>query len=255
MSLQNAVQARNALLQQSGKEGINVMYPEEFEQYICALELVDKDGSTLKYFIFPVMPSNIDESQPKPTSFKRTLGGIVTMSSTTFSPVDITLSGTFGRKFRILLGSNFTDFVSAFRKPKGKNIIEKAKDAARQVFDDRVKTGYGCLKVMEELIMDADRIDEKGPRFLIFYNLAFGNSYYVKPVSFKISMTEENNMLHQYTLALKAIAPLAVTADPAARYKELDKAHRVQEKMDATINQLAGLLNFGNDKLKYLNRI
>ncbi|NIG54745.1 hypothetical protein [Chitinophaga sp. Cy-1792] len=255
MSIQTAVQTRDALLEQSGREGINVMYPTEFEQYICALELVDGDGSTLKYFIFPVMPSSLEESQPKPTIFKRSLGGIVAMSSTTFSPVDISLSGTFGRKFRILLGSNFTDFVSSFRKPKGANLLEKVKDAARQVFDDRVKTGYGCLKVMEELIQDADRVDEKGPRFLIFYNLAFGNSYYVKPMSFKISMTEENNMLHNYTLALKAIAPLAAGGYSAKRYMELEAAHQVQEKMDSTVNQLAGILNIKNDQLKYLNEL
>ncbi|SHL14861.1 hypothetical protein SAMN05444266_102213 [Chitinophaga jiangningensis] len=254
MSIQDAVQRRDALLQQSGKEGLNVMYPKEFEQYICALELVDTAGNTLRYFIFPVMPSNMDESQPKPTSFKRTLGGIVTMSSTTFSPVDITLSGNFGRKFRVMLGGDYTDMVSAVRKSDTSSNTKTDKDASRQVFDDRVKTGYGCLKVMEELITEADRVDEAGPRFLIFYNLAFGNSYYVKPVSFKISMSEDNNMLHQYALALKAIAPLEVTISPVKRYENLEMARRVHEEIAASANRIDDLIA-QNDQHEYTHQV
>ncbi|WP_291911010.1 hypothetical protein [Chitinophaga sp. CB10] len=255
MSIENAVRYRAVLYERIGKSALNVMYPNEFEYYVCALELVNANNKSLRYFIFPVMPSNLEEVQPKSTSVRKTLGGTVALSSNTFNPVDITLSGNFGRKFKVLLGSNFEDFVSAFKTPRGSSLVDKTQNAVRQIFDNRVKTGYGCLKVMEEIITEADRIDRDGPRFLIFYNLAFGTSYYVKPTSFKISMSQDYNMIHSYNLSMKGIAPLSAIENPASRYRSLQMASMTQDHMDKTVNKLSRLLTFDHDDFSYAFRI
>lgn len=247
MSIENTKREWLTQLGEVGKAALNMRYPKEFEYYVCAFELVDAHNSTLRYFIFPVMPSSIDESQPRITNIKKTAGGIVALSNTTFAPVDITLSGNFGRKFRILLGATYTDFISSFKTGKGKFTANSFIDGLKAVYDDRIKTGYGCLKVLEEIINEADKVDKSGPRKLIFYNLAFGNSYIVKPITFKISMNQDMNMIHSYHLTMKAIAPMTAVSgsvDTAKKNNELRLATICQRGIDKTVNKLTSVFKF-----------
>ncbi|MBS0031611.1 hypothetical protein ACTJJ0_30815 [Chitinophaga sp. 22321] len=241
MSIENARQRRDKLIEEEGKVSLNVRYPREFEYYVCAFELVNGKDKTLRYFIFPVMPSSIDESQPRISNIKKTVGGIVALSNTTFTPIDITLSGNFGRKFRILLGADYTDLASAVKIRDGQTEGNSQEDETATIFDERVKTGYGCLKILEEIIAEADKVDALGPRRLIFYNLAFGNSYIVKPTSFKISMNQDSNMIHNYSLSMKAIAPLDAVTKPdklKSRYSRLQLGTVGEEHIDASEHSL-----------------
>lgn len=244
MSLANAVSKRNEYLVNIGKMGLNVLFPKEFEVYICALELTDTKGNTLQYFIFPVMPSALSETETKSNNIKRTLGGVTSLSSTTFVPVDILLTGNFGRKFKVLVGSTYQDFINSFKIQTGKVTVNALVNNTINVFDDRIKTGYGCLKVLEEMIDQAQVVDNNGPRRLLYYNLAFGSSYVVKPISFKIDMTQETNMIHGYTLQLKAIAP--IDALQSQQKSESDAAtlnitSYVQKKVDQLLNSIIAL--------------
>jgi len=208
MSIENVAAKHLGILTTLGKAGLNVSFPKEFELYLCALELTDENYNTLQYFVFPVMPTNMEETQQFTSNIKRTLGGVTVLSTPTFTPRDITLAGTFGRKFRILLGQDYTDFLSSFKTVGDKTVFQSAWDGVVQIFDDRVKTGFGCLKIMEEIVNAANQIDEKGIRHLILHNPAIGNSYLIKPQSLKLSQTQETNMIWSYSLSLKAIASL-----------------------------------------------
>lgn len=196
------------ILTQVGKSALNVRHPKEFELYMCALELTDQEGVTLRYFIFPVMPSNIDESQPQITNIKKSLAGVTVLSSPTFVPGDISLSGNFGRKFRVLLGIDYIDLISSFKTTNGQVTFSSLAEGIVNFFDKRVKTGYGCCKILEEIIAESKIVDEKGIRRLIFYNPALGNNYIVKPTSLRFSMSQESNMIWNYSLNLKTIASL-----------------------------------------------
>lgn len=246
MSVEQAALNQATLLSTIGKAALNARYPNEFELYVCALELVDQTGKTMQYFIFPVNPSSMDESQPKLTNIKKTLAGVTVLSSPTFVPIDITLTGTFGRKFKVLLGSNFVDVVQSFTtSPSAVTTDNSDSQSASSVFDARVKTGYGCLKILQEIIDGADVIDENGPRRLIFYNPAFGSSYVVKPTSFKIAMSQESNMVHNYYLSLKAIAPLNALQSAQQLQDEaatLNTTAYVQTQANAVLNDLATIL-------------
>jgi hypothetical protein len=81
-------------------------------------------------------------------------------------------------------------------------------------FDDQVKTGYGCLKKLEEILKNSNKsvIDpETGKEIfyqLIFYNFALGNSYLVELKHFTANQDQQSNMIWNYNLQLIAIAPI-----------------------------------------------
>lgn len=245
MSVGKVILDNAALVKQVGKATLNTMYPKEFEVYMCALELVDETEATLKYFIFPVMPSNIEENKPEITNIKKTLAGVVSLSNPTFIPGDISLSGSFGRKFRVLLGQTVTDITSSFTTTKGKMSFGSAARGVSQLFSDNVKTGYGCYKVLEDIIAESKIVDENGIRRLYFYNLALGNNYLVKPLGLKASMSEENNMIWNYVLSMKTIAPLdsirTAKQNLGKRFR-LNATGYLQHQVQDTVNVLTSML-------------
>lgn len=223
-----------SLLGGIGRSILNAKFPNEFELYMCALELIDQDGLTLRYFIFPVMPSSIEETQPQITNIKKTLAGVTVLSNPTFVPGDISLSGSFGRKFRALLGNTYLDLTSSFKV-----------NANKAVFDARLKTGYGCCKVLEEIISESKVVDEKGIRRLIFYNPALGNSYLVKPMSLKFSMSQESNMIWNYSLPLKTIAPLESfksASEMKQSREQLTTTGYIQKQIERVTSDLTSIL-------------
>lgn len=245
MSIENAVRNKAVLLEQIGRSALNIKYPNEFELYMCALELVNQRGKTLRYFVFPVMPSNLDETQPQITNIKKTLAGITVLSTSTFIPRDITLSGNFGRKFRVLLGGDYIEFISSFKTEDDKVTKESVLRGIEQTFDERVKTGFGCCKILEEIIEESNVVDEDGIRQLIFYNPSLGNNYLVKGTSLKFSQSQETNMIWSYSLALKAISSLnsiKTSSEIEEQGKRLNTTGYVQEQVDRVINGLTSIL-------------
>lgn len=245
MSLDNVIRNRTVLLETIGASALNVRYPKEFEVYVVALELTDSAGKTLRYFIFPVNPVGLSEVQSEITNVKKTLAGITALSNTTFVPVQINLSGNFGRKFKILLGTDYVQFLNSFKTQDGKVTSNSIGNGTLQVFDQRTKTGYGCLKILQDIIEESKVIDEMGSRRLIFYNPAFGTSYLVKPMSFRIDMTQEMNMLHTYNLQMQAIAPLDALQDEKKMEQEaarLNKTAYIQSETNRVVNEITRIL-------------
>lgn len=234
MSIENVARNRAVLLEQIGKAALNVQFPQEFELYVVALELVSASGKTLRYFIFPVMPSSIEEVRPELTNIKKTIGGISVVSDSSFVPKDINLAGTFGRKFRILLGEDFVEMTQSLKTGQ-----KTLKEAAKDLFDVRAKTGYGCTKILQDIIEESKVVDEEGPRRLYFYNLALGNSYMVKPMNLRFSMSEQSNMIWQYSLQLKAVAPLdQILTDFKDQTKQLVITSYAQKQVNRIVNNL-----------------
>jgi hypothetical protein len=210
MGVEAAVARRNALLVSAGKRALNIKYPDEFELYVIALELVDESFNTLRYFVFPVNPSSIEESKPQLTNIKKTLGGVTVLKNTTFVPTRINISGSFGRNFKVLLGSTYEDFLSSFVSPVFGFITNKSLlKGVKQIFDDRIKSGYGCCKILEDIIEENKKIGTDGQiRKLIFHNPALGNSYIVEPGELSFKMSEQTNMIWNYSLSFTSVAPL-----------------------------------------------
>ena len=249
MSFEGVMNSRRQLEDTIGKNLLNVKHPNEFELYVLGLELCDENFSTLKYFVFPVNPSQFEENKPKITNIKKTLAGITVLKTPTFVPTDINISGNFGRGFKIHLGSTYEDFIHSFAT---QNILGSSKFSAnkgtilgglKQTFDERIKTGYGCIKILEDIIEASSQIGENGKQYrLIFHNPALGNSYLVEPISLKFNMSEQSNMVWNYGLQLKSIAPLEVLYGMG----KLGSQEEVAKKLVATgymQKRVNGLLN------------
>lgn len=245
MSVSNTLRRYLTDIETIGKNTLNILYPNDFELYVIAFEVVNRSGVTEEYFIFPILPSNIKESKPQGHNIKQSLGGITVLSNPSFIPTDITISGNFGRSFKILLGDNFMDLYSGFRDESGNINILKKNDKL-QTYDKKIKTGYGCCKILEAMI-EKVRKPTNGEQYkLIFHNLALGNSYIVVPQTLTFSQSQQSNMIWEYDLPMKSVAPLNFirTAEEIEKSrKDVIATNFAQNKANDIVNGLASFLN------------
>lgn len=204
MGLEQTKTRAASLMRTVGKSAMAALYPDDFECYITALELVDSSEKTTDYFLFPLNPTSISESENQILNIRKTAGGINTISTETFMPSIINMSGNFGRKFKILVGNNLVDF-------KAFNFSEKTFNQSAKIFDDTVKTGYGCIKILQKIIQKSRQLDQNGqPYFLYLYNLNFGKIFLVKCIGQPtFSTSVDKNMIWDYNIQFQTLAELS----------------------------------------------
>lgn len=200
----------NSILEQArstvytvGKAALHSIAPDNFEYYLCSLELLDSIGNTKGFLSFVVMPNNYMESRTQIATVTKTQSGVNTLFNSTFVPRDISIQGTFGRKLRLLLGmkevkdeydKSIPFFNGAWGKIAGQEVL--------------VKTGYGLTKMLQKMISTAYTLDEEGgPHILLFSNYSLNTNYVVEVLQDNYSQSVENNMLWFYSLEMKAVAP------------------------------------------------
>jgi hypothetical protein len=209
MALNGIVSDFRSRLSTLGEIGLNALFPQDFEFYMVALELVNSRGNTEEYFSFPVLPSNIREQSTEITNIKKTAGGIVVIDNDSFVTKDITMSGTFGRNFKLLVNGGgdrieFAGISLSFSGGRPDLAIE------RPDFSRIAKTGYGCTKILEKIKNKSVMLDNNGkPYSLYLYNPVLGNNYVVKFIDIITSQSEDvNNRIPKYEITLRAIASL-----------------------------------------------
>lgn len=205
----------------SARAYLNALYPEEFEYYLCSLELMDSSGYMDEMLIFPVMPNSIQEVRQSLVNVKKTTSSVVSLTNNTFAPTSISISGTFGRKLRILLGPKQTTNSSAFYFEN--NISIRSQNVE---LNTEIKTGYGVTKKMEKMIKKS----QKEGYLLFFYNFALGNNYLVEVTDMTFQQSMENNMLWNYSVNMKSLAN-AESVRPGGK-DEYDKAIKEMLKYD-----------------------
>lgn len=194
-SISNALNATLSI----GKAAMHMLAPDNYEYYMCSLELINYSKEQIGFISFIVMPNNISESRMPIQTQVKTNNGIVTLFNDSFSPVSISLQGTFGRRFRIVTGltdpsENKRFFDGNLGKVMG--------------FNTMVKSGYGLTKILKFILDKANEVDkEDRPYLLIFRNYALNTSYVVDVINYTLSQSQENNMIWYYSVQLKAIAP------------------------------------------------
>lgn len=85
MSLNSVKNRLDDQLRTVGKVNLNANYPEEFELYLFAFELLDGDGKTIKYFVFPVNPSSFKQTDRPVENIQKTMAGLAVVSNPTFT--------------------------------------------------------------------------------------------------------------------------------------------------------------------------
>lgn len=185
----------------AGKVGNALLHnvaPDNYEYYMCSLELLDYDGNQQGFLSFTVMPNNMSESRTPIQTQTKTKNGIITIFNNSFNPVVLNLSGTFGRKFRLL-----TNVISP---TENKNFFDL--NFGKILPETKVVSGYGMIRILKFILDKANQLDNlERPYFLVFSNYALNTSYVVDVVNYTLTQSLENNMLWFYDLQLKGIAP------------------------------------------------
>lgn len=233
-----------------GRINLHSQFPNEFEYYLCALQLVDADGKTEEYLVFPVQPSNIQIITSKNKNISKTFYGNVIIENNSFNPVDINLSGNFGRKFRTI---NTEGGVSKQLFPNNLNTIAQSiggQTLQQNEFSANQKTGYGVTKILERIFHRSSEIKNDVPLKLFFYCYAFNAHFLVEPMNLVTSQDESMNMIWKYDLKLKGVAPANEVIDVDTYKKQLSlylnedkKNKRVDSVLNFTSNQKQILQN------------
>lgn len=193
-----------------GRMGLNLLYPNDFEYYLIIMELVDSEGRTVEYLSFPVNPESISYDDELLTNVKKTLGGVVATDIGTNRPKRISLTGTFGRKLRLLVdvdspcdNSNTKSGVFSMTPNNGLEI-------KTNIFNARLKTGYGTTKILKAIVDKSVQLDEYNqPYKLYLYFPPLGESYLVKFQNFKLNQDySTSNMLWKYNMTLTVLGEL-----------------------------------------------
>lgn len=231
------------LMESVGRPALATLFPNDFEVYLCTLELVTADGETIDFFTFPVMPESISKQEIKRNSIRNTAGGITVLSSPTYTPQEISIKGNFGRSFKILIGDTESN-AAAYSMSSGKydisDLTGKVKSTINTVFDASIKTGFGATRMLKAIISKSNGVDDKGRPFkLYFYNLAFGESYLVvvPPNGITFSQNMQKNMIWEYNLNMTAVAPLEAVKNAPTSTSMVKKL--VSAAVTKTVNDLA----------------
>lgn len=168
-----------------GRATLHAIKPDEFEYYAFTFELLNSDSSVDRIFHFPVNPNSISINNQSLVSIRKTSQGFISQFNTSFVGKTISINGTFGRRFRLLL----------------------VRDGDDSLNDLKLRTGYGATKIMEEVMNRLYELDKfERPRFLIFHNYAFNQSLVVEILSYQMNQSNENNMMWNWSIEMKAIA-------------------------------------------------
>lgn len=227
-----------------GRGRLSVKYPSEIEMYLVAFELVDSLGKTLQYFVFPIMPNSISKVENNRVNIKKSSSGTTVLMSPSFTANEISLKGDFGRSFKFLTNPTGNDFQFAiFKETKGNKL-----NITYPELDPAVKSGYGCIKILQNMILMANKLDgHYKPHRLYFYNMALGESYLVSvlPGGLTLSQAIDRNMIWGYTLTMQAIAnleDLKSSEDYKKSSKSLLSAQTVSNGVNILVGEVKGLL-------------
>jgi hypothetical protein len=215
-----------------GRTLLHAMQPDNFEYYLCSLELVDdpQDGgssSQIAVLPFTVMPDNMVTSKTQIMSQNKTIRGLNLLHNSGFTPFDINLQGSFGRKLRFFWGKDVPErlrdrIVTTQDSLSGyENTSSNAAVGGNKFL---IKTGYGQAKLLEKMIeMSWQTTSINKSLYLIFRNYAWNQHVYVEVLNHAYSQTIERNAIWNYSLNMRAIAPAVTAKTFADRYAEMMK--------------------------------
>lgn len=209
---------------QIGRAALHALFPKDAEYYFIALELVDSQGNTVDYFAWPVLPDQIRETHVEITRVRKTIGGVNVTKNSTFTPRQITINGTFGKRFKILLKSGQVEFAGfGLSMQNGRFNISTPNKLQNNIpqFSSFAKSGYGCVKLLEGMKEKSKALDGNNKPFSLFlYNPILGNNYQVEFNSFTHFQDESRfNMFPGYGLQITAVAPLDTLFTRAANVR------------------------------------
>lgn len=235
--LQAAQQEYFRIFDAGGEGLLHALFPNNFELYFFAFELEDELKVTDR-FIFPISPTSLTINEPKISTVIKTSGGVINLFNTSYNPMMITLSGDFGRDFKLLVANKSNlDGVKNSKTRFRENWVDQYKNVA-EFINPFIKTGFGAFNELKRIIRKSTQLTATGkPYRLIFYNLAFSEIYLCQVLEFNPSMNVDKNMIHQFSLTMKAISYYN-TIEIA-----VDKVTGFKDAFESTRNTIKSILN------------
>jgi len=204
------------LLNTIGEASLHYLYPNDFEYYAMSLELVSNSGPTemtVDYFVFPVMPSNYNNSSTTLTNVRKTNSGVLSIRNSGFVPIDLKINGDFGRQFKVLIGSNEIT-AAAWKFSTAGGDFGGNLQIPTPPFNLQLKTGYGAIKILEAICNKSRKVDNLGyPYTLYLYNPAMGENYIVEVENFTVKQEVSRSRIYSYSLQMKALGIIQSTRD------------------------------------------
>lgn len=243
-----------------GKEEMHKKYPNEIEYYACAFELLDSENNTVKFFSFPVMPSQIQSTERFTAFVQKTMAGVVVHDNPTFVPLDISLSGNFGRMFRKSPSSTSSESSQHQHSRRISKLGDLGKGVdttgaidvslgdvpiiANKSFSSDYKTGYGSSKMLESILHKSKGLDARSRSHkVLFYNLSFNQAYVVNLMNLTFSQSRESNAIWQYSISMNAIAPISAVFDNQKRKSSIDRLLNFNKMNNGFSNQSQGIMS------------
>lgn len=188
-----------------GKSAAHSLFPNNFEYYLCSFELYDSTNKMIGLLSFTVMPNNMLVNKTQIANITKTNKSVFTIFNDSFVPTDISIQGTFGRKFRLILNDKEIGGV-------GKDLaFGKMLPSVSKPTPVLVKSGYGMTKMLEKMIQASWTLDSNGlPCFLVFRNYSMNQALIVEVVQHSFSQSMDSNMLWNYALEMKGVAPASI---------------------------------------------
>lgn len=241
MSKRSVQNTANDLIRTLGRATAHYLFPNDIDFYFVAFELVDSNDRTVQYFAFPVNPQSIIFQDSEITKIQRTVGGITTLKTTTFDPKSYTLQGEFGRNWKVIVNGSPFSFGALNFDNLGFNLRELRLGSPELSIE--VKSGYGCVKLMEKIIKSAKNLDENGnPYKLFFYNTSLNHQYLIEPQDFTFSQNLQKNMIWQYSVRFNCIGRIEDLAfnsgDTLATSLSIASINRVANSVGRKLNQV-----------------
>lgn len=236
-----------------GRPALGALFPTEFEVYIMTLELIDSGGEIADYFSFPVLPDDITVTSAELTNVKKSAGGVTSLSTSSFIPQDLTINGNFGRAFKVLIGRemiNFKAFGASLEANKNQN-----QNNILNPFDIKIKTGFGCIKILQAIVTKSNQLHNGKPYKLFFHNPTLGESYLVEKMNLVLRMDKNtSNMIWGYSLTFKILAYANSLVDSGA--SSLEKTIGIgalQKSINVLANGIGAILLKGASSILTAN--
>lgn len=233
MSVEIVKRKATEVIFEMGRGALHALAPNDFEYYACTFELINSKNVIEDIFHFPVMPSGISVARQSTLTIKATGQSYLSQFNDCFVGKKISINGTFGRKFRLMV-----------TKEVGQEAGVNTK--IFQNFDLKVKTGYGALKLLEKIIEDSQMLDEdEQPKFLLFYNHTYNQNNIVEVTNFVVTQSLENNMMWNYTLDMTMLGDIS-TVVGGFDYKKNLKSLLAMSVLNKGINKVFNNINLDN---------
>lgn len=239
----------------AGKALLSSQFPDDFEYYMCALELVDATDSNniLDYVVFPIMPDNIRISEDKIQNTTKTSNGVVVLENFSFVPKNITISGNFGRRIKPM-NAGGESFPIALTSEKVTSAVDNSlnKKITLPEFSITAKSGYGITKILERMFEKSSSLVNGVPVQLFFYNFAFNSHYLVQPINVQFFQNRNStNMIWEYSMSFLGIAP-AEELRTDSDYKNTLNKYLKEDVLSGAVSEI---LDFAGDQAKILSNV